>query len=66
MGHMSSKRIRYLRASDGVRLAWAEAGAGPTVVKAANWLTHLESKHHISNRTKRHISIVGAGRPAHH
>ena len=27
-----------------MRLAWAEAGggAGPTVVKAANWLTHLE------------------------
>lgn len=42
MGQMSSQRIRYLRASDGVRLAWAEAGAGPTVVKAANWLTHLE------------------------
>ena len=34
--------IRYLRTGDGVRLAWAEAGAGPTLVKAANWLTHLE------------------------
>ncbi len=34
--------IRYLRASDGVRLAWAEAGRGRTLVKAANWLTHLE------------------------
>ena len=34
--------IRYLRAGDGVRLAWAEAGSGPLVVKAANWLTHLE------------------------
>ena len=42
MGQMSSQRIRYLKASDGVRLAWAEAGAGPVVVKAANWLTHLE------------------------
>jgi pimeloyl-ACP methyl ester carboxylesterase/DNA-binding CsgD family transcriptional regulator len=42
MGQMSSQRIRYLRASDGVRLAWAEAGTGPTLVKAANWLTHLE------------------------
>ena len=29
MGQMSSQRIRYLRASDGVRLAWAEAGTGP-------------------------------------
>ncbi len=39
---MSQQRIRYLRASDGVRLAWAEAGAGPVLVKASNWLTHLE------------------------
>jgi pimeloyl-ACP methyl ester carboxylesterase/DNA-binding CsgD family transcriptional regulator len=42
---MSSKarqRIRYLHASDGVRLAWAEVGDGPLVVKASNWLTHLE------------------------
>ena len=28
--------------SDGTRLAWADAGEGPLVVKAANWLTHLE------------------------
>jgi len=26
---------------DGVQLAWAEAGAGPVLIKAANWLTHL-------------------------
>lgn len=36
------QRIRYLRTPDGVQLAWAEAGAGRTVVKAANWLSHLE------------------------
>jgi pimeloyl-ACP methyl ester carboxylesterase/DNA-binding winged helix-turn-helix (wHTH) protein len=36
------QRVRYLSASDGLRLAWAEAGTGPTLVKAANWLTHLE------------------------
>jgi pimeloyl-ACP methyl ester carboxylesterase/DNA-binding CsgD family transcriptional regulator len=36
------QRIRYLRTPDGVRLAWAEAGAGPVLVKAANWLTHLD------------------------
>lgn len=36
------QRVRYLSATDGSRLAWAEAGAGPTLVKAANWLTHLE------------------------
>jgi pimeloyl-ACP methyl ester carboxylesterase/DNA-binding CsgD family transcriptional regulator len=36
------QRVQYVTASDGIRLAWAESGAGPTLVKAANWLTHLE------------------------
>ena len=36
------QQIRFLRASDGVRLAWAESGSGPPLVKAANWITHLE------------------------
>jgi pimeloyl-ACP methyl ester carboxylesterase/DNA-binding CsgD family transcriptional regulator len=36
------QRIRYLRTEDAVQLAWAEAGVGPVLVKAANWLTHLE------------------------
>src|SRR6185312_6358072 len=36
------QRIRYLQTSDGVKLAWAQAGSGPVLVKAANWLTHLE------------------------
>jgi pimeloyl-ACP methyl ester carboxylesterase len=34
--------IRYLRTSDGVQLAWASMGSGPQLVKAANWLTHLQ------------------------
>jgi pimeloyl-ACP methyl ester carboxylesterase/DNA-binding CsgD family transcriptional regulator len=34
--------VRYLNTSDGVRLAWAESGSGPPLVKAANWLTHLQ------------------------
>ena len=38
----TTQRIRYLRTPDGVRLAWADAGAGPVMIKAANWLTHLE------------------------
>jgi pimeloyl-ACP methyl ester carboxylesterase/DNA-binding CsgD family transcriptional regulator len=36
------QRVRYLKASDGTQLAWAESGSGPVLVKAANWLTHLE------------------------
>lgn len=38
----ASQRIRYLNTSDGVKLAWAEAGSGPALIKAANWMTHLE------------------------
>ena len=38
----TGQRIRYLRTPDGVQMAWAEAGSGPVLVKAANWLTHLE------------------------
>ena len=38
----SRQRIRFLRTDDGVKLAWAESGAGPVLVKAANWMTHLE------------------------
>ena len=33
--------IRYLKTRDGVRIAWASSGEGPPLVKAANWLTHL-------------------------
>lgn len=36
------QRVRYLQVPDGTRLAWAEAGRGQVLVKAANWLTHLE------------------------
>ena len=36
------QRVRYLRTADGVRLAWAEIGTGPVLIKAANWLSHLE------------------------
>lgn len=34
--------VRYLKTGDGVRLAWSAAGQGPALVKASNWLTHLE------------------------
>lgn len=34
--------IRYLTTRDNVRLAWASMGQGPPLVKAANWLTHLQ------------------------
>jgi pimeloyl-ACP methyl ester carboxylesterase/DNA-binding CsgD family transcriptional regulator len=38
------QHIHYLRTADNVQLAWADASAGPLLVKAANWLTHLEDE----------------------
>jgi pimeloyl-ACP methyl ester carboxylesterase len=35
------QEIRFCTAGDGVRLAYAVSGAGPPLVKAANWLSHL-------------------------
>ncbi len=34
--------IRYLTTGDGTRLAWSSMGTGLPLVKAANWLSHLE------------------------
>jgi pimeloyl-ACP methyl ester carboxylesterase len=34
--------VRFCRTSGGVRLAYAWTGDGPPLVKAANWLTHVE------------------------
>jgi class 3 adenylate cyclase/pimeloyl-ACP methyl ester carboxylesterase len=36
------QEIKYCRAPDGVRLAYALAGGGPPLVKTANWMNHLE------------------------
>jgi pimeloyl-ACP methyl ester carboxylesterase/DNA-binding CsgD family transcriptional regulator len=36
------QQIRFCRDPDGVTLAWATSGRGPALVKAANWLSHLE------------------------
>jgi DNA-binding winged helix-turn-helix (wHTH) protein/pimeloyl-ACP methyl ester carboxylesterase len=36
------QEIRYCTTSDGVRVAYATTGKGPPLVKASNWLTHLD------------------------
>jgi class 3 adenylate cyclase/pimeloyl-ACP methyl ester carboxylesterase len=36
------QEIKYCRAPDGVRLAYASTGSGPPLVKTANWMNHLE------------------------
>jgi class 3 adenylate cyclase/pimeloyl-ACP methyl ester carboxylesterase len=37
-----NQEIKYCRTPDGVRLAYAMSGSGPPLVKAANWMNHLE------------------------
>ena len=36
------QQIRFCTVPDGVQIAYATVGAGPVLVKAANWLSHLE------------------------
>ena len=55
------QEIRFCVTSDGVRIAWATAGSGYPLVKAANWLNHLDYewespvwKHWIAELTKHH------------
>ncbi|HEY7269791.1 MAG TPA: alpha/beta fold hydrolase [Dehalococcoidia bacterium] len=41
-GGRSSETIQFCSTADGVRIAYAIAGKGPPLVKAANWLSHLD------------------------
>ena len=36
------QNVRFCRTSDNISIAYASVGNGPPLVKAANWLTHLE------------------------
>ncbi|SFH93877.1 alpha/beta fold hydrolase [Albimonas pacifica] len=39
---LRAQRIGFCETSDRVKIAWATVGAGPPMLKAANWLNHLE------------------------
>ena len=34
--------VSFATASDGTRIAWAQHGAGPPLVRVGTWLTHLD------------------------
>jgi pimeloyl-ACP methyl ester carboxylesterase/DNA-binding CsgD family transcriptional regulator len=54
-------RIGFCTASDGVTLAYGVHGSGPPMVKAANWMTHLE--HDWESPVWRHwLTALGEGR----
>jgi DNA-binding winged helix-turn-helix (wHTH) protein/pimeloyl-ACP methyl ester carboxylesterase len=42
LGDQIGQQIRYCVASDGIRIAYATSGGGPPLVKAANWMTHID------------------------
>ncbi len=39
---LARQKITFCSAADGTRIAYARVGEGPALVKAANWLNHLE------------------------
>ena len=39
---LAKQKIKFCRTEGGVALAYASVGEGPPLVKAANWLSHLE------------------------
>jgi pimeloyl-ACP methyl ester carboxylesterase/DNA-binding CsgD family transcriptional regulator len=39
---LKAPQIRFCRASDGVRIAYATTGTGPAMIEVATWLNHLE------------------------
>ena len=43
---LARQKIRFCNAADGVQIAYACVGDGPPLVKAANWLNHLELDWH--------------------
>ncbi len=43
---LRSQRIGFCQVPDGTRIAYATIGSGPPMLKAANWLTHLEFDWH--------------------
>jgi pimeloyl-ACP methyl ester carboxylesterase/DNA-binding winged helix-turn-helix (wHTH) protein len=62
--HTLRQTIRFCTSADGIRLAYSTVGNGPPLVKAANWLNHLEYewespvwRHWISELSRRHLFV---------
>jgi DNA-binding SARP family transcriptional activator/pimeloyl-ACP methyl ester carboxylesterase len=63
-GQKVEQQIHFCTAADGVRIAYAVAGEGPVLVKAANWLSHLEFdwdspvwRHWLAGLTRHHTLV---------
>jgi pimeloyl-ACP methyl ester carboxylesterase/DNA-binding CsgD family transcriptional regulator len=42
MDQANSAQVRFCTTRDGVRIAWSSRGRGPAIVKAPNWMNHVE------------------------
>jgi pimeloyl-ACP methyl ester carboxylesterase/tetratricopeptide (TPR) repeat protein len=58
------QQLRFCTSSDGVRIAYATTGNGPPLVKAANWLSHLDFdsqspvwRHWIRELSRHHMLV---------
>lgn len=40
--YLARQKIQFCTATDSTRIAYATVGEGPPIIKAANWLSHLE------------------------
>jgi DNA-binding winged helix-turn-helix (wHTH) protein/pimeloyl-ACP methyl ester carboxylesterase len=63
-GGQIRQQIRYCRATDGTRIAYATSGEGPPLVKAANWMTHIDIewnssvwRHWLGGLSRRHTLV---------
>lgn len=52
--------VRFCRTADGTRIAYAASGDGPVLVKAANWMTHVD--HDAQSQVWRHWLAELSGR----
>jgi DNA-binding winged helix-turn-helix (wHTH) protein/pimeloyl-ACP methyl ester carboxylesterase len=62
--HTLRQVMRFCTATDGARIAYSTVGDGPPLVKAANWLNHLEHewespvwKHWITDLSRHHVFV---------
>lgn len=58
------QKIQFCNSSDEVRIAYAQSGSGPPLVKVANWLSHLEYdwdspvwQHWLNNLSENHTLV---------
>jgi DNA-binding winged helix-turn-helix (wHTH) protein/pimeloyl-ACP methyl ester carboxylesterase len=56
--------VRFCTTGDGIRIAYSAVGSGPPLVKAANWLNHLEYewqspvwRHWIAELSRQHVLV---------